>query len=137
MFMKSTETEKCNFLADFEQIRILAEEQGLTGDFFEKAKPHLENVTALLKITAVQAALFALLMERSGEDDASLAGIAKALKCGKIQAMQYLDDLETLEKKRLIICEDNYTIASFSRHRNTGNQSYAVPLDGFSLFLAG
>jgi hypothetical protein len=135
--MQNTETEKNNPLADFEQIRILAEEQGLSEGFFEKAKPHLETVTALLKINYIQAALFALLMERSGEEDASLAGIAKALNCGKIQAMQYLDDLETLEKKRLIICEDSFTISSFSRHQSTGNQSYVVPADVINAIRAG
>jgi hypothetical protein len=132
-----TETEKTGLLPSLDQIRLLAEEHALSEEFFANAKTCLDAVTAVLKITETQAALFAMILERSGEDDATLGGIARALKCGKIQAMQYLDDLEVLEKKRLIISEDSMNVSRFRKLKGAGDGIFAVPMDVVNAVRAG
>jgi hypothetical protein len=129
--------ESPGLLAALDRVRLLAEEQGLAEEFFAKAQPHLDAITALLKITNVQAALFALIVERSGGEDASLAGIGRALKCGKIQAMQYIDDLEALEKKRLIISEDLSDFHHVRKLKGIDNAAYFVPAAVINALRAG
>ncbi|MDR2618104.1 MAG: hypothetical protein LBC62_04455, partial [Treponema sp.] len=96
-----------NLFAGLDQIRQLAEEYGFSEAFFDLAKENLDVACALLKITPVQAALFTLLLERSGTSGASLSGIADAIKCGKIQALRYRSDLEALELKHIIASYDD------------------------------
>jgi hypothetical protein len=124
-----------NLLADLDRIRQLAEEYGFSEEFFGKAKENLDAACTLLKITPVQAALFTLLLERSGTPDASLAGIAKAIKCGKIQALCYRSDLEALEFKHIIVSHDDddsifsSTPSFLKKRRGQDTLSYTVPLD--------
>ncbi|GHT94391.1 hypothetical protein FACS1894141_0960 [Spirochaetia bacterium] len=112
------------------EIALLAGEQGLTKDFFEAAKEHIEPITGILHITPLQAALFALLLENSGGWAVSSADITKALKCGNIQLLKYLDEFEALEEKHIIrsIRENG---------RETGLPSYAIPLDVIRAVRAG
>ncbi|MDR1176749.1 MAG: ATP-binding protein, partial [Treponema sp.] len=131
-------------LAGLDRIRQLAEEHGFSEEFFEKAKENLDAVCALLKITPVQTALFTLLLERSGTPDASLSGIAKTIKCGRIQALRYRSDLEALELKHIIAFHDDDcdsffgTTPSFLKKRQGQDTlSYTVPLDVIQALEAG
>jgi hypothetical protein len=124
-----------NLLAGLDQIRQLVEEHGFSEEFFGKAKENLDAACGALKITPVQAALFTLLLEHSGTPDASLSGIAKALKCGKIQALRYRIDLEALELKHIIVSHDNEdsifsdTPSFLKKRRGHDSLSYTVPRD--------
>jgi hypothetical protein len=125
-----------NLLAGLDQIRQLAETHGFSEKFFDLAKENLDTVSTLLKITPVQAALFTLLLEYSGTAEASLPGIATALKCGRIQALCYRSDLEALELKHIITAVDDDDNGFFSarplflqKRRNQNNLFYTVPLD--------
>jgi hypothetical protein len=135
--------EQPNLLAGLDQIRQLAEKHGFSTEFFDLAKENLDAVSALLKITPVQAALFTLLLERSGTPEAGLSGIAKAIKCGKIQALRYRSDLEVLELKHIIIAGDDdddifCTRPSFlKKRRGQDTLSYTIPLDVIQALEAG
>jgi SpoVK/Ycf46/Vps4 family AAA+-type ATPase len=59
-------------------------------------------VSTVLGISPLQSALFALVLEQSGEKSVSLNEIAETLKCGKIQMLKYMDEFDILEQKRLI-----------------------------------
>jgi hypothetical protein len=85
-----------------EKIVALAKEKGLKKSFFKEAKEHLDAVGTLLEITPTQAALFALFFEHIGEGSISVGEIAKAIKCEKLQLLQYMDDLDVLRQKRLM-----------------------------------
>jgi hypothetical protein len=137
-----TETKPANgpdMLDAFDRIRLLAEEHDFTKKFFDNAKEHLDAVTGILKITPVQAALFALLLEHSGTRCATIEGIAQSLKCGKIQAMRYLDDLEALETKHLITAKEVSSVfIHFNRGRRGSTETvYTIPLDVLKAVRSG
>jgi hypothetical protein len=132
-----------NLFADMDQIRRLAEQHGFSGEFFQEARWKLEAVAGLLNVTPLQAALFILLLEHSGSSEASLSGIAKTIKCGKIQALQYRSDLEALEFKHIITSRDNdddifNTRPAFLKKRQGQDAFvYSVPLDVIQALESG
>ena len=91
-----------SLLEYIEKIIALANKHNLREAFFERAKPYLEAVASVLRITETRAALFSLVLEFSDEEAVSVGAIAKAMQCGKIQMLKYMDDFEALEKKYLI-----------------------------------
>jgi hypothetical protein len=120
------------------EIAAMAGEQGLTNDFFEAAKEHIEPITDILRITPSQATLFALLLEKGGGRAVSTGDIAEALKCGNIQLLKYLDDFEALEKKHLIRSFRAEEPPYYPRRGGeTGLPSYAIPLDVIRAIRAG
>jgi hypothetical protein len=98
-------------LKHFKEIIAESCHHPLDNAFFHGAEEHLTAVCKVYAITFMQAALFALLLEESGEGSVSINKIAEKLKCGKIRFLEYLDDFETLEKKHLIR-SDQYVIIS-------------------------
>jgi len=114
-----------NMLDHFEKILMLVKENGLNDLFFQTAGEHLDAASALLQTSPVQTALFALLLERFGEDSVPVNKIAETVKCSKIQLLKYMDDFDVLKKKRLVLTSHN---SIFSPKR--GNfPEYRVPLD--------
>ncbi|GHV04882.1 hypothetical protein FACS189485_11040 [Spirochaetia bacterium] len=95
-----------DLLHNLNQIKQLVEQHGLCNEFWKEAQEHFVAVDNVLKVTPDQALLFALLLENSGTGDATLRGLAKALRCGKIEALRYTGDLEALELKHLIVSHD-------------------------------
>ena len=86
----------------FQGIVELTEKHGLTEEFFREAAFPLNMVSIIMQITPLQAALFSLLLERAGERAVETSEIAKALNCGSIQLLKYLDEFEALEQMKLI-----------------------------------
>jgi hypothetical protein len=132
-----------DLLSAMNNIRILLEKEGLSDTFFIDARWQLEAVAGPLNITPVQAAFLALFLEYSGTERASLNGLASTLKCGRVEALRYLSDLEELERKHLIISSDDdsdpfLSSSSFiQRRRGVANPSYMVPMDVFKAIKAG
>ncbi|MDR0585796.1 MAG: ATP-binding protein [Treponema sp.] len=129
--------------SSLDRIKGLVEKHGLYLEFFDTAKEDLDAVCAVLKVTPVQAALFALLLEHSGTRDAGLSGIAETLHCGRIQTLQYRADLEALERKHLIVACDNdddifSSRPSFMKNRQgQDSRTYIVPRDVIMALEAG
>ena len=114
-----------NMIDHFEKIIELAKESGLNDAFFDSAKEHLDAVCGLMHITPVQTALFAIILERFGNNSVSMDKIAETSKCSKMQLLRYMDDLDALKKKKLVR-------SSQSSHflRRTGDfPNYSVPPD--------
>jgi hypothetical protein len=132
-----------DLLSAMNNIRILMEQQGLSDVFFANARWQLEAVAGPLNITPVQAAFLALFLEYSGTEKASLNGLANTLKCGRVEALRYLSDLEELERKHLIASDDDdsdsfLSPSSFTqKRRGVANPSYMVPMDVFKAIKAG
>jgi len=115
-----------NMLKHFERIIALAGENGFCDAFFENAREHLDAAAAVLHTSPVQTALFALMIEHFGEDYVSMEDIAKTLKCGKMQILQYLDDIDVLRQKKLVRATGSFR--RFSRG-NAGLPGFIIPLD--------
>ncbi|MCL1837379.1 MAG: ATP-binding protein [Treponema sp.] len=131
--METTETN--GLLPAVGEIVALAEKHKLSKEFFEAAQPRLEEVAKVLRITETQAALFALVLEHSYEETVSVGAIAKAMNCGKIEILKYMDDFETLEKKSLIrSVRDRYASHSAA---SVKLPSYHVPMDVIKILRTG
>ena len=113
-----------NTLDHFERIIALSKENGFSDTFFEAAREHLDAVAGLLHTSPVQTAIFALLLEHFGEYSVSIDNIAETLKCGKIQLIRYMDDIEDLKQKKLIRETSDYR-----DHRKDSRVEYTIPLD--------
>jgi hypothetical protein len=111
-----------NMIDHLEKIIELAREYSFTNVFFANAEEHLNAVSELLHITPKQAALFSVVFENYG-DSFTMDTIAEVLKCGKMQFLRYMDDIDVLKKNKLI---RETRGSDFSRHRSSGPR-YQIP----------
>jgi hypothetical protein len=107
-----------------EKIIELAKEYCFTNVFFDNAEEHLNAVSDLLHITPKQAALFSVVFENYG-DTFTMDTIDETLKCGKMQLLRYMDDIDVLRKKKLI--RETHG-SDYSRPRSKGPR-YQIPRD--------
>jgi DNA polymerase III delta prime subunit len=118
--METKKTENAaperNYLDDIGEIVTLAGDHNMSAEFFRLAAPHLQTVAAFLRVTETQAALFSLILEHSDDEAVSVGAIAKAVNCGRIQILKYMNDFEALEMKHLIKAERE---AFSARERDT------------------
>ena len=117
-----------HMLEHFEKIIALAGENGLCDSFFENAREHLDATSAILHTSPVQTALFALMLEHFGENPVSIGDISKTLKCGKMQILRYMDDIDVLKQKKLIRVAGTGVTRRIFRGA-AGFPEYVVPLD--------
>ncbi|MDR1738701.1 MAG: ATP-binding protein [Candidatus Symbiothrix sp.] len=115
--VETTLQKKLNLFEHFEQIIALSENLGLNDEFFKQAKWHIEVVKDVLNINDMQAVLFAHFVGSS--ENISLKDLATSTKCSQIRLLQYMSDIDELEKRRMI------------RRNGYGNRHgfYRVPLD--------
>jgi hypothetical protein len=113
-----------NMIDHLEKIIELAREYSFTNVFFENAEEHLNAVSDLLHITPKQAALFSLVFENYNETF-TMDTIADTLKCGKMQFLRYMDDIDVLRKNKLI--RETHG-SDYSRPRSKGSR-YQIPRD--------
>ena len=113
-----------NMLDRIEKIVSLSDENGFSGSFFEQAGEHLEEMTKVFQISAVQAALFSVLLNNRDNDGVSVETVASAVKCGKIQILKFLDDFDALEKKKLI-----RAVPAFGHSGKKDQPVYRIPMD--------
>jgi hypothetical protein len=124
-FKRDTQTKGTALLDHLEQIVSLLDDDGLSEKYFKKAKVHLQAASELLKITPMQAALFAQLLAENGDDSISAYSFSRVLHCNQIQILKYLNEFAELEKKKLIrSCLD-----VSRRRRNNGKPTYRIPMD--------
>jgi hypothetical protein len=111
-----------NMIDHLEKIIELAKEYNFTNAFFTNAEEHLNEVSSLLHITPKQAALFSIVFENYGEYF-TMETIVDTLKCGKMQFLRYMDDIDVLKKNKLI---KEARQSDFSRHRGN-SPKYQIP----------
>jgi hypothetical protein len=103
--MKTEEKSIGGTLIDhLEQIVILSKEQGLTELFYKTAQDHIGAIAEKFGISPVQAVFFAHFINRSHDNAILISEVAEDMKCNQIRTLQYMHDLEGLEKKHLIRC---------------------------------
>jgi hypothetical protein len=108
-----------NLLAAIDKIvKISSQEKGLGEAFFNKAGPYVSYAAQKLSLTPIQAVLFSHFLNKCNHQSIQMDDIAKSVKCGNIQLIQYMNDFDELEKKKLICCR-----------RDARTVSYRVPLE--------
>ena len=105
-----------------EKIIELAKEYNFTNVFFANAEEHLNAVSNLLHITPKQSALFSIVFENYGECF-TMDTIVDTLKCGKMQLLRYMDDIDVLKKNKLI---KETRQSDYSRQRSN-SPKYQIP----------
>jgi hypothetical protein len=114
----SCETERTETLLDFtkeelepryfttlehiEKIIEYAEAIGINDLLFQKARSRIDIVAGRLVITPMQAVLFSLLFGSYNNNSMDHEDLAKLLKCTPIKLLHYMNDLEELQKKKLV-----------------------------------
>jgi hypothetical protein len=96
------ESKRLSILGHIEQVVELTGKNGLSEDFCASAKPHIDYIIKKLRITPVQAVLFAHVLSEFENDVVHLQEIANSLNCSRIRLMQHMDDFGELERKKLI-----------------------------------
>ncbi|MDR1742397.1 MAG: ATP-binding protein [Dysgonamonadaceae bacterium] len=108
-------------MGHLEQIIMLSEKMGLNDEFFQKAKRHINAANKLLKISRMQAVFFAHFVGNS-DNATTLNDLATSIYCSKIRILQYMHEIDELEKRHLIRRYVN-------RYRGQIVITYQVPQD--------
>jgi hypothetical protein len=85
-----------------EMILKFSRKKGFDRSFYENASVYAERVAQVLGITPIQAALFAHFLNKANDCYINMETIADSLKCTRIQLIQYMDEFDILEKKKLL-----------------------------------
>jgi len=81
-----------------------AEDSKLNDEFYQKTKPSIRMVAKTMNLTPAQALIFSLFMEKSDDNNIHLSEISGFLGCQTIKAIGMMNDIEELERRRLIRC---------------------------------
>jgi RNA-binding protein YhbY len=112
-------------LDHLEKVVVLTDKKGLTDSYFEKADKHIKAVSKTLKVSKMQAVIFAHFMNLCDDQSIIMHRIAQSIKCSKIQLVKFMDEFDELEKKKLIRCKRNIN----DRHGSSDMPSYRVPME--------
>jgi hypothetical protein len=97
--------QKSTLLEHLDKILEFSGERGLDETFFEKAKQHIDAAAEELKISPIQAVLFALIFDLSvlGTTFSSKGDeLFNLLKCSKAKYLEYLNEVDELVRKNYI-----------------------------------
>ncbi|MDR1353258.1 MAG: ATP-binding protein [Treponema sp.] len=89
-------------LEHIEKIIEYAEAIGINSVLLQKAQPRINIVADRLAITPMQTVLFSLLFGSYNNKSMDHDDLAKLLRCTPIKLLHYMNDLEELQKKKLV-----------------------------------
>jgi formyltetrahydrofolate synthetase len=107
---------KLTLLGHLEQIVEYSLNSGLNDEFFTKTKSNLNHVKRILHLNDIQVVFLSHFMDKSDSSQILISEIAESIKCRNLKLIQYMDDIDVLEKRRLIRC-----------NRSRNSLSYRVP----------
>jgi SpoVK/Ycf46/Vps4 family AAA+-type ATPase len=105
-------------LQNIVKIIELAEDSKLSDEFYQKAKPNINFVAKNMNLTPNQAVIFALFIEKSDDNRICISDLSKFLGCKNIKTICMMNDIDELEKRRIVRC-----------CRSNDRLTYRVPLD--------
>lgn len=91
-------------LEHIEHLIELAEGSKLSDEFYQKAKTSINFISKKLELSTTQAILFAIFMEKSDDNNILISDISKFLGCRNIKTVSMMNDVDELEKRRLVRC---------------------------------
>jgi Cdc6-like AAA superfamily ATPase len=115
---ESKTPSELTLLENMEMILKFSRKKGFDRSFYENAGIYAERVAQVLGITPIQAALFAHFLNKANDCYVNMETLADSLKCTRIQLIQYMDEFDVLEKKKLLCAR-----------RDEKSVLYRVPLE--------
>jgi len=107
---------KFSLLEHIERIVELSENSKLSDKFYKKAGGHIDAVREVLNLNNIQVILFSHLVDRSNDHSIYMSEIAEKLKIRTVRLIQYQNDVDELERRRLVRC-----------YRCNDSKSYHIP----------
>ncbi|MDR2064404.1 MAG: ATP-binding protein, partial [Prevotellaceae bacterium] len=104
---------KLTLLGHIEKIVEMSGDSKLSNELFVKAKTHINFVKRSLHLDDIQTILFANFVDRAQDNQILISEIADFIKCRSIKILQYMANIEALEKRRLIRCSHGDRRMSF------------------------
>ena len=105
-------------LQHVECIIELVENSGLNEEFFKKAKRSISLVSKRMKLTTNQVILFSVFIEKSDDNRIYISELSKFIGCRNIKTISLMNDIDELEKRRLVRC-----------CREDSKYTYRVPIE--------
>ena len=115
--------EKMDLLTAVEHIVALAKGSGLSDEYFQKADKYIKYVSKKMELTKRQSVMMALFVENCYDENIKISDFGEYLECGTTRMLQYMSDIDVLEKRELVICS-----------RSGQRLSYRVPMEVIQAF---
>jgi hypothetical protein len=108
--------KKLHIMGHIEKIIEISKDSKLNDEFFEKAKIHINYLKRTLHLNVMQALLFSHFIDRANDNCIFIREIADFIGCRTVKLFRHIEDIEALERRRLIRCS-----------RSNRQISYRVP----------
>lgn len=123
MTAKQSKKQELDLLQAVEKIVELAKDSQLSKDFFRKAGKYIKHLSEALDLTKEQSVMMSLFIDNSEDSSISISDFGTFLGCRTTRIIRFMNDIDVLEKRGLIIC-----------CRDRSGRSYRVPMKVIEAF---
>ena len=123
MTEKKKKRQELDLLQAVEEIVELAKDSHLSKDFFRKAGKYIKYLSEALDLTKEQSVMMSLFIDNSEDSSISISDFGTFLGCRTTRIIRFMNDIDVLEKRGLIIC-----------CRDRRGRSYRVPMKVIEAF---
>lgn len=123
MTAKQSKKQELDLLQAVEKIVELAKDSQLSKDFFRKAGKYIKYLSEALDLTKEQSVMMSLFIDNSEDSSISISDFGTFLGCRTTRIIRFMNDIDVLEKRGLIIC-----------CRDRRGRSYRVPMKVIEAF---
>lgn len=123
MTAKQSKKQELDLLQAVEKIVELAKDSQLSKDFFRKAGKYIKYLSGALDLTKEQSVMMSLFIDNSEDSSISISDFGTFLGCRTTRIIRFMNDIDVLEKRGLIIC-----------CRDRRGRSYRVPMKVIEAF---
>ena len=123
MTVKQSKKQELDLLQAVEKIVELAKDSQLSKDFFRKAGKYIKYLSEALDLTKEQSVMMSLFIDNSEDSSISISDFGTFLGCRTTRIIRFMNDIDVLEKRGLIIC-----------CRDRRGRSYRVPMKVIEAF---
>ena len=123
MTAKQSKKQELDLLQAVEKIVELAKDSQLSKDFFRKAGKYIKHLSEALDLTKEQSVMMSLFIDNSEDSCISISDFGTFLGCRTTRIIRFMNDIDVLEKRGLIIC-----------CRDRIGRSYRVPMKVIEAF---
>ena len=110
-------------LAAVEKIVGMAKDSNLDAEFYRKAAGSVKFLSEKMELTREQAVMMAMFIDNSSDTSIRISDFSRQLECSTTRIIRYMNDIDELEKRELVICS-----------RERGRVSYRVPWEVIEAF---